>query len=136
MAYDIYGNDLERGFCEVHPYIKQEYPCSVCLAERRKFDEEKKQAKQQQKEYYKHLEFQNPNNPNNETVRVLIDELVKRIAKSDLDSGSIDIDFGGQYMIQIQNKDTLKWIVTNAMNGGGYNCKEQFEKCEVIFLND
>lgn len=31
MAWDIYGNPLKRGHCEVHPHIGQEYPCSVCL---------------------------------------------------------------------------------------------------------
>jgi len=34
MAFDIYGDELERGFCEVHPHIKQEYPCSQCDMER------------------------------------------------------------------------------------------------------
>lgn len=30
MAYDIYGNDLRPGYCEVHPHVGQEYPCFVC----------------------------------------------------------------------------------------------------------
>ena len=30
MAYDIYGNHLRRGYCEVHPDIHEEYPCSEC----------------------------------------------------------------------------------------------------------
>lgn len=33
MAYDIYGNNLRRGFCEIHPYVEQEYPCSICYQE-------------------------------------------------------------------------------------------------------
>lgn len=33
MAFDIYGNDLQKGHCEVHPWVHQEYPCSVCLSE-------------------------------------------------------------------------------------------------------
>lgn len=33
MAYDIYGNNLRRGYCEVHPNVHEEYPCSLCLAE-------------------------------------------------------------------------------------------------------
>lgn len=33
MAYDIYGNNLRRGYCEVHPNVPEEYPCSICLAD-------------------------------------------------------------------------------------------------------
>lgn len=32
MAFDIYGNQLRAGFCEVHPDIQQPYPCSICLS--------------------------------------------------------------------------------------------------------
>lgn len=34
MSWDIYGNPLRRGHCEVHPHVHEEYPCSVCMAER------------------------------------------------------------------------------------------------------
>lgn len=33
MSWDIYGNPLARGHCEVHPHVHEEYPCSVCIAE-------------------------------------------------------------------------------------------------------
>lgn len=33
MAYDIYGNRLERGHCEVHPWVHHDYPCSRCEEE-------------------------------------------------------------------------------------------------------
>jgi len=33
MAFDIYGEHLERGHCEVHPYVHEEYPCSLCIEE-------------------------------------------------------------------------------------------------------
>ena len=33
MSFDIYGNNLRPGHCEVHPHVHEEYPCSVCLAE-------------------------------------------------------------------------------------------------------
>lgn len=33
MAFDIYGQPLHRGYCEVHPNIHEEYPCSMCIAE-------------------------------------------------------------------------------------------------------
>lgn len=33
MAYDIYGNNLASGHCEVHPWVGESYPCSLCYAE-------------------------------------------------------------------------------------------------------
>lgn len=33
MAFDIYGNDLRRGHCEVHPTVHEEYPCRICVSE-------------------------------------------------------------------------------------------------------
>ena len=30
MSFDIYGNNLKRGHCEVHPQVAEEYPCSLC----------------------------------------------------------------------------------------------------------
>jgi len=34
MSFDIYGNNLRKGYCEVHPNVHEEYPCSLCYAER------------------------------------------------------------------------------------------------------
>lgn len=34
MAYDIYGNDLRKGYCEVHPNVHEEYPCELCLLDK------------------------------------------------------------------------------------------------------
>ena len=31
MAFDIYGERLRPGHCEVHPHAHEEYPCSICL---------------------------------------------------------------------------------------------------------
>lgn len=31
--WDIYGNHLKPGHCEVHPHVAQSYPCSTCNAE-------------------------------------------------------------------------------------------------------
>lgn len=31
MAYDIYGNHLRPGHCEVHPDVRHEYPCQCCV---------------------------------------------------------------------------------------------------------
>ena len=33
MAYDIYGNILERGHCEVHPWVNESYPCPECIGD-------------------------------------------------------------------------------------------------------
>jgi hypothetical protein len=30
MAFDIYGNYLRPGYCEVHPDVREEWPCSEC----------------------------------------------------------------------------------------------------------
>lgn len=40
MAYDIYGNYLRPGHCEVHPDVAEPYPCWICL-ERYEKDYEK-----------------------------------------------------------------------------------------------
>ena len=31
MAFDVYGERLTPGHCEVHPYVAEEYPCSLCI---------------------------------------------------------------------------------------------------------
>ena len=33
MSYDIYGNPLSPGHCEVHPCVAQSYPCQQCRDE-------------------------------------------------------------------------------------------------------
>ena len=33
MGYDIYGEPLRPGHCEVHPHVHEEYPCSLCITE-------------------------------------------------------------------------------------------------------
>lgn len=69
MTYDIYGNHLRRGHCEVHPWVHEEYPCSICYSEsvkrkvkapEVKFQEwaEAQQAEfyaQQERDYYESL---------------------------------------------------------------------------------
>lgn len=40
MGYDIYGNILSRGHCEVHPHVHEEYPCSVCVSEKNRQDQQ------------------------------------------------------------------------------------------------
>ena len=33
MSWDIYGNQLRRGHCEVHPSVPESYPCAYCYEE-------------------------------------------------------------------------------------------------------
>ena len=59
MAYDIYGNDLRRGYCEVHPSVNEEYPCSLCHAEIRYKEQERRRQDEfdrQQRERYENLQ--------------------------------------------------------------------------------
>lgn len=48
MAYDIFGNVLAAGHCEVHAHVREEYPCSLCIRERREYEEN--QARQFERE--------------------------------------------------------------------------------------
>ena len=52
MPYDIYGDNLRNGFCEVHPYVEQEYPCQICW-------QEIEREKQRQREHRENLQLQN-----------------------------------------------------------------------------
>ena len=38
MAYDIYGNHLTPGHCEVHPDVYESYPCRHCYEESERQD--------------------------------------------------------------------------------------------------
>jgi hypothetical protein len=59
MAWDIYGNTLERGHCEVHPWVHEEYPCPVCFAERQQYDAELEARREahleEERAYYEEL---------------------------------------------------------------------------------
>jgi len=56
MAYDIYGNNLKRGHCEVHPQVAEEYPCSLCYAEHDRQEQNRQEQNRQEQEYYKQQE--------------------------------------------------------------------------------
>jgi hypothetical protein len=51
-GYDIYGERLLNGCCEVHPWIQEEYPCYRCI----QMQEQSIQQKQAEIEYYKEME--------------------------------------------------------------------------------
>ena len=128
MAYDIYGNDLRRGYCEVHPHVHQEYPCDICYRE----IEQNNRNNQMQNDYYKSIDP----SLDTETVRIVIDMLIVRIPKINVDSNSIDVDFNGNYLIQIQKEEGSElWKITNAMNGHGHNCYNEFKDFEVSILD-
>ena len=56
MAFDIYGDVLRRGHCEVHPHVHEDYPCGLCLAEstsKKQLEREyAKQCEQEANDYY------------------------------------------------------------------------------------
>ena len=56
MSWDIYGNPLARGHCEVHPHVHEEYPCSVCMAEKQ---QRQQRDQQSEAEYYMQMEIDN-----------------------------------------------------------------------------
>ena len=52
MAYDIYGQHLRSGHCEVHPDVHQSYPCSLCFAEKAESDREREEYERYERERY------------------------------------------------------------------------------------
>ena len=46
MSYDIHGNVLRSNHCEVHPYVHEQYPCSVCM---READDEQRLRREREK---------------------------------------------------------------------------------------
>lgn len=47
--YDVYGNSLTKGHCEVHPNIAEEYPCFLCLQSRKEFEDRRKEKRNHSK---------------------------------------------------------------------------------------
>lgn len=58
MAWDIYGNHLRPGYCEVHPHVPEEYPCMLCRIRDREEQENRFRGMQQEREYFKAMEEQ------------------------------------------------------------------------------
>lgn len=65
--------------------------------------------------------------------KVVIRDMVAEIPEDALFGGIIDIEFGNDYQIRIAN-NTEGWIVTNAVNGYGENCREEFVNEEVKII--
>ena len=59
MQFDIYGERLRSGFCEVHPWVAMEYPCSQCYAEhesnRMQKDQYDREMREQEERHYAEL---------------------------------------------------------------------------------
>jgi hypothetical protein len=70
MAYDIYGNNLRSGYCEVHPHVPQEYPCAICYSDSQRLSRNREQENLQRQDY----ELRQAN----ERIKYLDDELQKQ----------------------------------------------------------
>jgi hypothetical protein len=51
-GYDIYGEPLLIGHCEVHPWMAIEYPCPQCFAD----DERRRNHEKAEREYWEKIE--------------------------------------------------------------------------------
>lgn len=47
--YDVYGNRLRKGHCEVHPKVAEEYPCFLCIQSRKEFEDRRKEKRNHSK---------------------------------------------------------------------------------------
>lgn len=57
MAFDIYGNHLRSGHCEVHPSVHEEYPCSMCIGEKQRHDQQSAFEQVQAHDYHQQQEI-------------------------------------------------------------------------------
>lgn len=62
MSFDIYGHPLKPGYCEVHPNIGEEYPCSLCLIEQEKANNKLKLSKNRKQEWEAAIEEEHRHN--------------------------------------------------------------------------
>ena len=46
MSFDIYGQYLRAGHCEVHPDMHEQYPCSICMMDNAKRIADKQLARE------------------------------------------------------------------------------------------
>jgi formate dehydrogenase assembly factor FdhD len=74
MAYDIYGNNLRKGYCEVHPHVAQEYPCGLCDMDRQTQEARRRHEETHRQEYFKDQQIEQLQ----QEVQRLKEELEKR----------------------------------------------------------
>ena len=86
MSYDVYGEILRKGYCEVHPDMDQPYPCDICL--RGEYDRYKQseESKKQEEEYEKKIiqDYLTMVETNKAKFQVLLNDL-KRLSRLDTD---------------------------------------------------
>jgi hypothetical protein len=68
-------------------------------------------------------------------MKIVIGKLVQDVESLSInEERSVDVDFDGQYLIQI-GYDGQIWFVKNAMNGYGNNCLFEFKDEKVYVLD-
>lgn len=65
-----------------------------------------------------------------DTYCIKLNGMLATIPELDFSSEQFDVDFNGNYLVQV-SKTKNGFEVTNAMNGWGVNCKEEFENVTV-----
>lgn len=56
MAFDIYGNYLKPGYCEVHADVHESYPCRICMDDEQKDAHYRDLYEQEKRQYFELLE--------------------------------------------------------------------------------
>lgn len=64
-------------------------------------------------------------------LKIKLDDLETKISSQELQEEIIEIDFDGHLRIQITNADG-ELTITNAMNGYGYNCFDEYKGKKII----
>lgn len=102
MSYDIYGEPLQCGCCEVHPWVHEEWPCSLCISER---NQREQNDRQNESEYHMNMDI--------ELLKDQREELIKAL-ESLIDITNDSQGVAGYHL----NGDIAKWDefeeVTNA----------------------
>lgn len=66
-------------------------------------------------------------------IWIKVDDLVKEIDRKLITEEWFQVEFGGSYLLKIEYF-VDRWVVSNAVDGWGNNCKEQFKDVDVMFL--
>ena len=85
MAWDIYGNNLRRGYCEVHPDVPQEYPCMYCMRDIERDEEQRYEQHRQDDLIRQHYEQQEREHQEENELKLVADNysMVNRFLKTD-----------------------------------------------------
>jgi len=105
MSFDIYGNNLKRGHCEVHPNVAEEYPCSLCQSHSQSYSQESNAA-------YEAQSLRNDLANSNSYIESLKADLAKVTAERDLAIKEL-------YVLENWQRDVYSlsaWLVFHASN--------------------